>query len=80
MITLSPETATLQDPEAMLEHVFIEEYLRGLGYDPHCLEELAEELVYDLRAAASTYASDRLAEIEARAGFVKEVLGVTLAA
>jgi hypothetical protein len=78
MIAKQPETATLHDPDALLEHLFIEEYLRSLGYDPHCLHELPDEVVYDLRAAASTYASDRLAEIEARAGFVKETLGVNL--
>lgn len=79
MITKQPEAAVPHDPDALLEHLFIEEYLRSLGYDPHCLNELPEKVVYALRAAASTYASDRLAEIEARAGFVEGTLGVTLA-
>ncbi len=79
MIAKQAERPSPQDADALLEQLFIEEYLRGLGYDPHCLHELADEVVYDLKVAASIYASDRLAEIEARAGFIKGVHGVTLA-
>lgn len=77
MLTKQPKTVVWHDPDTLLEELFIDEYLRGLGCDRRGLRDFPEEVTWDLRAAASTYASDRLAEIEARAGLVKEVHGVT---
>ncbi len=77
MNTKPIEMPAARDPDALLERAFIDEYLRDHGYDPHRLHELPEELVKSLMTDASIYASDRLAEIEARAGFVDEVHGVT---
>ena len=76
MNAVQSEPARLQDPDARLERAFIEQFLRAVGCDPHRLHELPEDLVKELMTYASLYASGRLTEIEARAGFIDELHGV----
>ncbi len=76
MSTQPPPTVHAQDPDALLEKAFLDEYVRGRGYDPRRLQELPEDKVRALMTEASIYASDKLAEIEARAGFVEGMHGV----
>ncbi len=66
------ERPVLEETHARLEIALMEEYL---GRPLSTLAELPEEEAARLRAEASRYASARLAEIEARAGFVEHVAG-----
>jgi hypothetical protein len=62
-----------EDPEAKLERALIEEYLRERGHTLRDVDVLSEESRRDLLRGASTYAAGRLAEIEARARYVKAI-------
>jgi len=58
---------------AYLEETLIESYLKDKGYDLKKLKDLPEAEVKQLMAEASTYASNKLAEVELRAHFVEEL-------
>ena len=73
-----PETQAVEDPHAQLEHAFIEASLRERGHSLKDLSKLPEAVARQLMTEASTYASARLAEVEARAHFVHEAHGGTL--
>lgn len=73
MVKLMEERPVLEERHAQLEIALMEEYL---GRPLQSLAELPEEEAARLRVKASRYASARLAEIEARAGFVQHVAGV----
>jgi hypothetical protein len=62
-----------EDPEAHLEQAFIEEYLRGRGYDPEALQTLPHEAATTLMREASGYAASRLAAIQARAHLLHDL-------
>jgi hypothetical protein len=68
---------TTDDPHARLEQDFIDEFLRERGYSSKDVNDLPEELARQLMTEASTYASCKLTEVEARARFVDEVHGVS---
>ncbi len=72
MVTPMEERPVIEETHAQLEIALMEEYL---GRSLQSLAELPEEEAARLRAEASRYASARLAEIEARAGFVEHVAG-----
>jgi hypothetical protein len=63
----------MEDPEAQLERAFEEEYIRSRGYDPGTLGALKPEERSRLLKEASSYASQRLAEVRARAHYVQEL-------
>jgi hypothetical protein len=67
------DVTPVQDHEAKLERALIEEYLREHGHTLQDLESLAEDARRQLLQDASMYAAGRLAEIEARAHYVKEI-------
>ena len=74
----SPTQAELMsDPRAQLEKALIADYLRTRGYELEKLHELPEELAKQLMTEASTYASGKLTEIEARSHFIHEIHGVS---
>jgi hypothetical protein len=73
MSALQSEPQALDDPHARLEKAFIEEFLHERGYSLKELHTLPEEQARQLMTEASTYASSRLTEVEARAHFVDEV-------
>ena len=62
-------------PQSVLEMQFLEEYLREKGYSLEDLHLLPEELALRLRKEACLYASLKLAEMEARGHFVREIHG-----
>jgi hypothetical protein len=66
-----------EDPHALMERTFIQEYLKGHGHTLESLHELPEAQAKKLMAEASVYASSKLTEMEARAHFVGEVHGTT---
>ena len=74
MATLAFDFPFARPPEAALERSYIVEYLKGKGYTPEDLEKMPKEEAYQLRKEASMYASNKLAEQEARArvsGYLK---------
>jgi hypothetical protein len=75
-MTRYEDTAPLHEPLAELEHQLISAYVAGAGYT---LEELLarhDEAARRLLAEASSYASARLCEIEARSQYVHKLHGV----
>ncbi len=71
----STPTAFSEDPHILMERNFILEYLHGQGYTFETLHQLPAAQIKKLLTEASTYASAKLTEIEARAHFVGEVHG-----
>lgn len=63
--------------ERQLEQTLIQEFLRARGYDARALEALPEKDRKRLLTEASVHAAGKLAEVEARAHFVKDVHGST---
>lgn len=60
----------IDDPNAKLEIMYIEEYLKGQGLTLKDLRSLDEDQRHQYMVAACQYASFRLAEVEDRAKFV----------
>jgi len=58
---------------AFLEKTLIEAYLKGKGYTREDLKNLPQAEAKQLMKEASTYASNKLAEVEIKAHFVKEL-------
>jgi hypothetical protein len=56
-----------------MEKTLIEAYLKGKGYTLERLKDLPEAEASQLKKEASTYASNKLAEVELRAHFVREL-------
>jgi hypothetical protein len=63
----------LEDPQARLERVFIDEFLQRHGYDLSSIDLKAPGERRDLLVQAAQYAAGRLAEIDARAAYVGEL-------
>jgi hypothetical protein len=58
---------------AFMEKTLMEAYLKGKGYTLERLKDLPEAEASQLKKEASTYASNKLAEVELRAHFVREL-------
>ena len=58
---------------AFMEKTLIEAYLKGKGYTLEKLKDLPEADARQLKTEASTYASNKLAEVELKAHFVREL-------
>lgn len=67
------DVRALEDPESRLEQAFIDEFLRARGHDADSLRALPEGQRKQLLHDASIYAAGKLAEVEARAHYVKEL-------
>lgn len=63
----------LEDPQARLERVFIEEFLKQHGADLSTIDLKSPGKWRDLLVQAAQYAAGRLAEIDARAAYVGEL-------
>lgn len=63
----------IDDPNARLEIMYIEEYLKGQGLSLKALQSLEAEVRHQYMVAACLYASFRLAEVEDRAKFVQNL-------
>jgi hypothetical protein len=62
-----------EDMHAHLEQSLIEAYLKGKGYTLEDLKKLPEAEAKQLMKEASIYASGKLAELEERAHFLREL-------
>ena len=58
---------------AFMEKTLMEAYLKGKGYTLEKLKDLPEADARQLKTEASTYASNKLAEVELKAHFVREL-------
>ncbi len=67
----------MEQPEAALERMYLEEYLSGKGHTMQSLQALPEEEAKRLMTEASSYASTRLAEVETRAQLMQDLHGVS---
>ena len=65
--------ASVDEIHAFLEKTLIEAYLKGKGYTLEDLKGLSEAEGRRLKTEASTYASNKLAEVELRAHLVREL-------
>ena len=64
-----------QPPLAELERHLIDAYLAGAGYDYHTLITRHDDEARRLLREASSYASARLSEVEARLRYLESVHG-----
>lgn len=62
-----------KDPQSALERRFIKEYLHVKGYQLEDLKKLPNKESKQLLIEASRYASLKLAEVESKAKFRKEI-------
>ena len=67
------DRAVLDEIHAFLEKTLIEAYLKGKGYTLEELKSLPEAEAKQLKKEASTYASNKLAEVELKAHLVQEL-------
>jgi hypothetical protein len=74
-MTRHEDTAPLHEPLAELEHQLISAYVAGAGYALDDLLARTDETSRRLLAEASSYASARLCEIEARSQYVHQLHG-----
>ena len=58
---------------AFMEKTLMEAYLKGKGYTLEELKDLPEADARQLKTEASTYASNKLAEVELKAHFIREL-------
>ena len=65
----------LHEPNAELEQTLIDEYIRATGQQPDAVRSRHDEASRALLAAASSYATARLAEVETRAHYVRSLRG-----
>ena len=70
-----PEQPQLADPLAPLERELIAAYVAGAGYDIEALATSTDDSAREVLKRASLYASDRLAEVEARSHYLHSLRG-----
>ena len=72
---LDPLTPQMHEPLADLEQHIVDEYLRLAGYDPDELRARTDDLARKVMANACAEATARLAVIECRSRFVRDLHG-----
>jgi len=70
-----PDTRAMEDQTAHLELALMEQFIRARGYDPAKLGELLADERERLQKEASAHAAGKLAEVESRAHFIRELHG-----
>jgi hypothetical protein len=65
----------IEEPLAELERRLIDDYLQGAGHDPGALRARSDSMARSLLTDAATYAAARLAEVEARSHYVRNLHG-----
>ena len=70
---MSNNTLPIDDPHAALENMLIDEFLALRGRSRHSVSDLTALDAASLLAAASLYASLRLADIESKAHYADEI-------
>jgi len=76
MLSKMPDDAHVnseEDIHAELEKSLIVEYLKGKGYTLDSLNKLPDDEAHRIMSEASTYASDKLAEIDNRARYTQNL-------
>ncbi len=63
----------MEDPQAKLGRMYVEEYLRNKGHTWASVRALPEEAAKKIMVEASTYAAIKLSEVDARANVVKKM-------
>jgi hypothetical protein len=63
----------MEDPQAKLGRMYIEEYLRNKGHTWESVRALPEEAAKKIMVEASTYAAIKLSEVDARANVVRQI-------
>jgi len=69
------DTVPMEEPLAELERHLISAYVAGAGEDLHLLHTRSDEAARHLLAEASSYASVKLSEIEARFRYLHALHG-----
>ena len=62
-----------EGPQSALEKKLVEDYLQSKGYTRQDLDALPEEVAKQLMREACTYASLKLAELQAKSQFREEI-------
>ncbi len=63
----------MEDPQAKLSKMYIDEYLRRKGFSWEQVCKMSEEQAKKIMVEASTYAAMKLAEVETRARIVGDM-------
>ncbi len=63
----------MEDPQAKLGRMYVEEYLRNKGHTWESVRALPEDVAKKIMVEASTYAAIKLCEVDARANVVKQI-------
>ncbi len=71
MTATDPDVQPLEDPERQLEKTLIDDFIRSRGLEPSAVDGLPEDVRTRLLTEASIYAAGKLAEVAARARFVR---------
>jgi hypothetical protein len=74
-MSIDPDVRPITDITARLEQQFIEEYIRQRGHTPGHLEALGEADRRALLRDATKHAAAKLAEVESRAHYIREIHG-----
>jgi hypothetical protein len=70
---MDSDVRPLEEPLAELERRLIDEYLRKAGHDPDVLRACHDEATRKLLIDAAVHAATKLAEIETRAHYVRDL-------
>jgi hypothetical protein len=65
----------MEDSQAGLARLYVEQYLRSKSFSTKSLRDLPEEEARRLMVEASTYAALKLAEVETRAHMMGDIHG-----
>jgi hypothetical protein len=65
----------LEDPLALLERDLIAAYAAGAGFDVHTLQTRTDDTARQVLTDAVRYASEKLAEVEARSHYIHALRG-----
>lgn len=63
----------MEDPQAKLGRMYVEEYLRNKGHTWESVRALSEEAAKKIMVEASTYAAIKVCEVDARADVIKRI-------
>ncbi len=63
----------MEDPQAKLGRMYVEEFLRNKGHTWESVRALPEDAAKKIMVEASTYAAMKLCEVDARASVVKQI-------
>ena len=70
---MDSDVRPLEEPLAELERRLIDEHLRNGGHDPDALRARHDDAARKLLVDATVYAATKLAEVEARAHYVRDL-------